>query len=133
MYSITDTYKDTRVLYFEHLLTQHLLHVSLYASIYLPALPLQLMDLLLLVILFIFHLSEDFQQSLHFRLGFSSILFVSGDFLLQAGDAFREFSTGLGFCCCTLSLEKQIKNFNLNSIILKHDPGSGSRCWKCYD
>lgn len=80
--------------------------------------PLQFMDLFLLVILFILHLPQDLQKSFHLRLGLCGILFVLGHFLLQAGDAFDEFSVGLGLRCCTLSLKQKliIKNKPSNSF-----------------
>lgn len=70
--------------------------------------PLQFMDFFLLVILLILHLPQDLQESFHLGLGLYSILFVLGHFLLQAGDVFAEFSVGLGFCCCTLSLKQKL-------------------------
>lgn len=79
--------------------------------------PLQFVDLFLLVILLILHLPQDLQESFHLGLGLSSILFVLGHFLLQAGDAFGKFSIGLGICGCTLSLEEELIIINKRSKI----------------
>ena len=75
---------------------------------YPPLSPLQFVDLFLLVVLLILHLPQDLQKSFHLGLGLPSILFVLGHFLLQAGDAFGEFSVGQGLRCCTLSLEQKL-------------------------
>lgn len=89
----------------------------IHASLYPPLSPLQFVDLFLLVVLFILHLPQDLQKSFHLRLGLPSILFVLGNFLLQAGDVFREFSAGLGICRCTLSLEKKLIIINKPSVL----------------
>lgn len=69
-------------------------------------LPLQFVDLFLLVVLFVLHLSQDLQQPLHFGLGLPGVVFVPGHLPLQAGDAVGELGTGLGVCCCALGLEQ---------------------------
>lgn len=79
--------------------------------------PLQIVNLFLLVVLFIFSLPQDLQKSFHLGLGLPSILFVLGHFLLQAGYAFGEFSAGLGICCCTLSLEQKLDIINKLSFL----------------
>lgn len=79
--------------------------------------PLQIVNLFLLVVLFIFSLPQDLQKSFHLGLGLSSILFVLGHFLLQAGYAFGEFNAGLGICCCTLSLEQKLDIINKLSFL----------------
>lgn len=66
------------------------------------------MDLFLLVVLFILHLPEDLQKSLHLRLGLPGLLSTPGHFLLQGRDAFSEFSVGLRLRCCALSLEQKL-------------------------
>lgn len=78
--------------------------------------PLQLVDLLLLVVLLIFSLPQDLQEPLHLRLRLPGVLFVLGHFLLQAGYASGEFSAGLGIGCCTLSLEQKLVIANKQSV-----------------
>lgn len=71
-------------------------------------LPLQFMDLFLLVVLLILHLPKDFQKPFDFRMGLPGILSAPCHFLLQGRDTFSKLSVGLGLRCCTLSLEQKL-------------------------
>lgn len=66
--------------------------------------PLQLVDLDILVILLILHLSEDFQEPVHLGLCLPSILLVTRHLLLKCGNAFRQSCICLSLNCDRLSL-----------------------------
>lgn len=61
--------------------------------------PLHLIDLAILVVLFILHLSEDLQESVHLGLCLPSIILVARHLLLECGNAIRQSSVRLGLHC----------------------------------
>lgn len=70
--------------------------------------PLQLVDLLVLVVLLVLHLSQDVQQAVNLSLGFPRILPVPSHFLLQVLNALGQLRVGLGLQGGVLSLGDRV-------------------------
>lgn len=75
------------------------------------SLPFQLSNLLIFVILLIFHLLQNFQEAVNFCLGLARFIFVPGDLSLQLLYSVTHLRTSSGFQCCLVCLQRKVFKF----------------------